>query len=168
MQLPIHLIFGILIQVIINRIVSITSILNPIFVIIVAFSSHFVLDAIAKATYHPPERINNKFWLYWHLFTYGIGFFIILLFFWQFFLGMFFANATDIWDWLFLRREAKRRKKPNWGKKYYLHPIADKIRAIFFFWLPSLNYNQIGILPELFFISLWFLSVLLFPSVYFS
>ena len=167
MQFPIHLIFGILIQLTINSFIPITSILNPIFIIIFAFSSHFILDAIAKATYHPPERINNRFWLYWHLFTYGIGFLITLLFVWQYFLGMLFANATDIWDWLFLRREAKRRNDPNWGKKYYLHPIADKIRATFFFWLPNLNYNQKGILPETLFIIFWLFSIILYPSLYF-
>ncbi|MHA1225801.1 MAG: hypothetical protein ACTSPV_03585 [Candidatus Hodarchaeales archaeon] len=167
MQLPIHLIAGIMVQLGINALVPPDNILNPILIIILAFGSHFILDPIAKVTYHPSERIDDNFWLYWHMFVFVAGFLIMAVFIWKYFLGMFFANLVDIWDWLFLRETAKRKGDLNWGKKYYLHQIADIIRAKFFSWLPSLNYNRYGILPELVFILVWAIFVVLFPNVFF-
>jgi hypothetical protein len=66
------------------------------------------------------------------------------------------ANLVDLWDWVFLRNYAKRRNEPEWGKKYYLHPIADKIRQSLFYWLPNLNHSKIGILPEILVYTSWF------------
>jgi hypothetical protein len=48
-------------------------------------------------------------------------------------------------------------KQPDWGKKYYLHPLADRIRSKLFFWLPNLSYNRNGILPELILIAIFVL-----------
>ncbi|MHA1971728.1 MAG: hypothetical protein ACTSW1_01975, partial [Candidatus Hodarchaeales archaeon] len=151
----------------INTMIAPSNPLNPVFVMIFAFGSHFILDPLAKATYHPSQRLDTKFWLYWHMFVFITGLVIMAVFIWKYFLGMFFANLVDIWDWLFLRETAKRKRDPDWGRKYYLHPFADKIRSKFFFWLPNLNYKQIGILPELIFITIWSIFVLLFPEVFF-
>ncbi|MFX0125709.1 MAG: hypothetical protein ACFFAE_18945, partial [Candidatus Hodarchaeota archaeon] len=61
----------------------------------------------------------------------------------------------DLWDWYTLRNIASRKNQPDWGRRYYLHPIADKIRQIFFLWMPNLNYKRVGILPELSLIIIW-------------
>jgi hypothetical protein len=74
---------------------------------------------------------------------------------WKFALGMLFANLVDIWDWLILRNVAHRRKEPEWGKRFYLHPIVDKIRSKFCFWLPNWNHNRFGIFPELILYLFW-------------
>lgn len=155
MQLPTHLIAGIFIQYLINTMIPTPTWLSVILIVIIAFCSHFLLDALAKSTYHPPERIHDNFWLTWHIFVYLIGFVIIGLFISEFWLGMLFANLPDLWDWYTLRNIASRKNQPEWGKRYYLHPIANKIRHIFFSWMPNLNHNRVGILPELSFIVLW-------------
>lgn len=155
MQLPTHLIAGIVIQYLINTMIPTPTWLSVILIIITAFCSHFLLDALAKSTYHPPERIHDNFWLTWHLFVYLTGFVIIGLFIWEFWLGMLFANLPDLWDWYTLRNIASRKNQPEWGRRYYLHPIANKIRQIFFSWMPNLNHNRVGILPELSLIVLW-------------
>ncbi|MFX0209065.1 MAG: hypothetical protein ACFFDT_23985 [Candidatus Hodarchaeota archaeon] len=156
MQLPTHLIVGILIQFLINAIIPTPTLLSMILIMICAFGSHFLLDPIAKSTYHPPQRIHDNFWLTWHVFVYLIGFVIIGLFIWDYWLGMIFANLPDLWDWYTLRNIASRKNQLDWGKRYYLHPIVDKIREKLFFWLPNLNYQRVGILPELSLIILWF------------
>ncbi|MFX0122457.1 MAG: hypothetical protein ACFFAE_02385 [Candidatus Hodarchaeota archaeon] len=155
MQLPTHLIAGIVIQFMINAIIPTPTWFSIISIVIIAFCSHFLLDALAKVTYHPPERIYDNFWLTWHLFVYLIGFVIIGLFFWRYWLGMLFANLPDLWDWYTLRNIASHKNQPDWGRRYYLHPIEEKLRQIFFSWMPNLNYNKVGILPELSLIVLW-------------
>ena len=149
MQLPTHLIIGITIQyVIIHLFPTSDWFLVGILIFILAFSSHFLLDALAKITYHPPVKQPGNFWLIWHLFAYSFGILLILIYINKFFLGMLAANLVDIWDWLFLRNYANRKNEPNWGKRYYLHPIADKVRSFLFSRLPNLNHTKIGILPE--------------------
>jgi hypothetical protein len=146
MQLPIHIIAGILTQLIISSLITDLPLLSLILVAFFALASHFLLDALAKTTYHPPERINDSFWLMWHIFSYGIGLILLVYFIWEFWLGILFANLPDLLDWYTLRNIASYRKKPF---KPYLHPIANKIRSICFHWLPDLTYNRLGILPEL-------------------
>jgi len=74
MQLPIHVIAGIIIQAVIMNFTMIPPLLSWVLIIGLAFCSHFVLDLLAKSTYHPPDRIHDNFWLYWHIFAYGSGF----------------------------------------------------------------------------------------------
>ena len=162
MQLPTHLITGILIQYIISTLTPTPSWLSIILIAFFAFCSHFLLDALAKSTYHPPERIKDNFWLTWHILVYLTGIAIIILFFSNYWLGMLFANLPDLWDWYTLRHIASRKKDPDWGNKYYFHPIADKVRSFLFSWMPNLNYKRIGILPELSLIILWFVIIILF------
>lgn len=157
MQFPTHLIAGIFIQYIILEFFITSPWISLILIVILAFCSHFLLDALAKTTYHPPERINDNFWLIWHIFVYGIGILFLIFFIWEYWLGMLFANLPDLWDWYTLRNIASRMKQPDWGKRYYLHPLADNIRSKLFFWLPNLSYNRIGILPELILIAIFVL-----------
>ncbi|UCG03268.1 MAG: hypothetical protein JSW11_04605 [Candidatus Heimdallarchaeota archaeon] len=155
MQLPTHLIAGIIVQFTIYAIIPPSNWFSAILVVVIAFSSHFLLDALARFTYHPPERIHDNFWLTWHIFVYLIGFVIIGLCIWEYWLGMLFANLPDLWDWYTLRNIASRKSQPDWGKSYYLHPIADKIRQLVFLRMPDLTYKRVGILPELSLIVLW-------------
>jgi hypothetical protein len=148
LQLPTHLIVGIVIQAVLTYYFLIPEWLSVFLTIIMAFFSHFLVDAIAKITYHPPDRIDDNFWLIWHVFLLLFGIVILLVFMWKYAIGMLFANLVDIWDWLTLRKIARRKGQPEWGKQYYLHPFANKIRSTFFFWLPNLSHNRVGILPE--------------------
>ncbi len=162
MQLPTHLIAGILIQYIISIIIPTPTWLSVLLVIIIAFCSHFFLDALSRSTYHPPERIHDNFWLMWHIFVYLTGLGIIILHFWNYWLGMLFANLPDLWDWYTLRNIASRKNNPDWAKQYYLHPIADKVRSSLFMWMPNLIYKRTGIIPELILIILWFVILFFF------
>ncbi|MFX0206201.1 MAG: hypothetical protein ACFFDT_09450 [Candidatus Hodarchaeota archaeon] len=148
MQFPTHIIIGVLIQYAISTLIPTPLWLSLILIVIFTFSSHFLLDALAKVTYHPPERIEDNFWLIWHIFVYAIGILLVLIFIWEYWIGILFANLPDLWDWFTLRKIATRKNQPNWGIRYYLHPVANKIRSYLFFWLPNLNYNRAGILPE--------------------
>lgn len=166
LQLPTHLIVGILIQYAISSYFPTPEWLSVTLIIVFAFFSHFFVDAAAKITYHPPERINDNFWLIWHVFLLSLGIIIILVFMWKYALGMLFANLVDIWDWFTIRKIANRKGQPEWGKRYYLHPIADKIRATFFYWLPNMSYKRIGILPETILFVVWFTFVLFNPTLF--
>ncbi|MFX1283733.1 MAG: hypothetical protein ACFFB5_08760 [Promethearchaeota archaeon] len=164
MQLPTHLIAGILIQGIIITMITEPTWLVVILVIISAFCSHFILDALARSTYHPPERIYDNFWLIWHIFVYLTGFLIIILFFQDYWLGMLFAILPDLWDWHTLRNIASRIDNPDWGRRYYLHPIVNRIRRSFLLWMPNLSHKRVGILPELSLIVIW-IGLTLFSMV---
>ncbi len=164
MQLPTHLIAGILIQFALSVLIPAPEWLLILLIIGISFTSHFIIDAVSKFTYHPPQRVNDNFWLAWHLFIYAFGIFIIAIFFWNFVLGMFFANLVDIWDWHILRNVANRKNEPDWGKRFYLHPITDKIRSKFFFWIPNWNYNRLGIVPELILYLSWFIVIIFYLS----
>ncbi len=162
MQLPTHLIAGILIQFIITALFPSSTWFSILLIIIISFCSHFLLDATAKFTYHPSERIHDNFWLAWHIFVYLTGFTIIIIFFQIYWLGMLFANLPDIWDWYTLRNIASKKNEPEWGEKYYLHPIANKVRTVLFSRLPNFNHTKAGILPELLLIISWFIFIFFF------
>ncbi|MHA2105914.1 MAG: hypothetical protein ACW981_21010 [Candidatus Hodarchaeales archaeon] len=157
MQLPTHLIFGILIQWIIITIFpaneSIEIIIQIILIIILCISSHYVIDAFAIATYHPPEPENTKFWRYWHIFVFFSGFVIIIFFFNSFLIGMFFANLVDLWDWVLRRHVLKRPPQLHW--------VADKLRTPLKNILPDLTYNKYGIIPELILIVVTYIYIIL-------
>ncbi|MHA1207246.1 MAG: hypothetical protein ACTSSO_06725 [Candidatus Hodarchaeales archaeon] len=148
MQLPTHVLAGIFIQFFVLQFFQDTTWLIILIVIILGFCSHFFIDALAKITYHPPVRQPGNFWLGWHLFVYIFGLFLIIIYFQTYFIGMLAANFVDIWDWLILRNYAKRKNQPDWGKRYYLHPNADRIRQLLFSKLPNLSHTKLGVLPE--------------------
>ncbi|MHA2276182.1 MAG: hypothetical protein ACXAC2_10460 [Candidatus Kariarchaeaceae archaeon] len=156
MQLPTHVLVGIVIQFLVFQLFEGPTWLLFLLVIVFGFSSHFFVDALAKITYHPPDRQPGNFWLRWHLFVYLFGVFLIVIYIQTYFIGMLAANLVDIWDWLFLRNYAKRKNQPDWGKRYYLHPIANRIRLLLFSRLPNLAYTKLGILPEATLYFLWF------------
>jgi len=156
MQLPTHLIVGILIQEMITLYIPRNDFIRVLLTIICCFSSHFFVDAISIITYHPPERENTKFWLYWHIFVYTAGILIFILFFNPYWLGMLSAYVVDLWDWYFLRPVSNKYNKPDLYQRYGLHFIANTLRKpLIKVGVPDLRYNPYGIIPELVLIGLF-------------
>ena len=115
-------------------------------VFIIALISHFLLDSIAIMTYHPPQRQQTKFWLYWHVLVYTSGIFMIIAFLLinsLFIVGIVGANLPDLWDWVLLRGILKSK-----NKRLYVHKYANKIRSLFINHVPDLSYNAWGVIPE--------------------
>ncbi len=162
MQLPTHIIAGILIQYIIMDLFPSLNWFAVFLIALCALLSHFILDSVAKATYHPPQKLNENFWLTWHLVIYTVGIILLVIFIWYYWLGIIFANLPDLWDWYTLRPIATRKQNPEWGKKYYIHPFVDKFRSLFFNWVPDYRFKRWGIIPELLLMIIWFIFILIF------
>ncbi len=161
MQLPTHVLAGIFIQYLVMVFIPLPLWLNLCLIITFCVISHFFIDAFAKITYHPTSRQTGRFWLSWHIFVFAFGFLLIVIYFQDYWIGMLAANFVDIWDWYFLRNYARRTSQPEWGRKYYLHPIADKIRSVLFKRLPNYTHSQIAILLELFIYFGWLVLFIL-------
>ena len=119
MQLPTHVTFGVLIQIIFGYFYPNSDIFFFSIMFVLAFLSHFILDSLAIMTYHPPKRQKTNFWLYWHLFVYISGIFMIFGFLYLnplFIIGIIGANLPDLWDWVFLRGILNSQ-----NKKLFIH-----------------------------------------------
>ncbi|MHA2036794.1 MAG: hypothetical protein ACW98X_10195 [Promethearchaeota archaeon] len=151
MEFITHNLFAVLIQILCFKFVIFP--FNIILTVIFAFLSHIITDAISIITYHTPEVQKNIFWIVWHVVIYilSIGSLVVLII--PFWLGIFFANVMDFWDWYILRPIQKKKKKKNpetkWGENYYFHRIVDVTRDRLFYWLPKWNYKKAGILIEI-------------------
>ena len=157
LELITHNLFGVLIQILCFRFLIYPY--NIIFTIIIAFLSHFLVDALVKFTYHTPEaRKDDKFWVIWHVFILSISIVSLIIFIVPFWLGILFANFVDIWDWLILRPIQKRVKqhkpKSNWGDKWYIHVGADWLRGKLFSRFPDWTYKREAITFELIIIAI--------------
>lgn len=160
MQLPTHVTFGVLIQLSVAYLFPITDIFFFLSVFLLALLSHFILDSLAILTYHPPQRQDTKFWLYWHLLVYFSGFFMIVGFAVinpLLLVGILGANLPDLWDWIFLRGILKSQ-----NKKLYVHKYAQKIRSYFVNYVPDLTYNNWGIVPEFILILIVMINIILY------
>ena len=152
MELITHYLIGVLIQILCFLYFLFP--FNIFFTVYFAFLSHFVIDALAKLTYHTPEaRYQDKFWVTWHIIIFVSSLGVVVIFLIPFWLGGVLANFVDIWDWLILRPTQNKKKKENpqsiWGKKYYFHPIADWLRNKTLFWAPNCGYKRVGIITEI-------------------
>ncbi len=145
-----------------------------LFTIILAFFSHFIVDAFAVITFHPPEPQKGdlaKFWKTWGLVTIIITiafvvWIIMIGMFWFFFLGGFFSVLVDIIDWGIIRpiiyKKNTTTKESIWLENCFFHKMIDKLREKTLFRLPNWNYEKKGIIPELIIIAvLWILVVIL-------
>ncbi|MHA1799660.1 MAG: hypothetical protein ACTSVY_14530 [Candidatus Helarchaeota archaeon] len=147
MQAMTHFTVGIIIQLLLIQMIFPFGLLLTI---IICFFSHFLIDAVAKITYHPPEaKLDDKFWIIYHVILFAIGAFILVWFWNPFWLAMFFATLVDIWDWVFIRGVRYFKKDQNWLEKYRIHPLIDRFRKKCFYWLPNWNEKRIGIMPEI-------------------
>lgn len=150
-----HILTGVLIQILCFQYIPFPY--NIILTILLAFFSHFLIDALAKITYHTPDaRWDDTFWVIWHIIIFASSILVAIWFFIPYWLGLLSANLVDIWDWLILRNMQKIKESPEnesskekWGHQYFIHPLIDTFRTKLFFWLPNWNYKKRGILPEL-------------------
>ena len=122
MQAHVHFLTGIFIQIICFALIPAPFfILSFVCTILFSFLSHGLLDAFAKITYHPPEaHWDDPFWKYYHL-AILIASILVVVFFFPFLLGMFFATLIDIVDW-----GARALRKVSflhleWYDRPYLH-----------------------------------------------
>ncbi|MCK4381508.1 MAG: hypothetical protein KAW51_10250 [Candidatus Lokiarchaeota archaeon] len=150
MNLITHVLIGVLIQIL--CFIFFTFPLNFLLTLIIAFLSHFIVDALSKITYHTPEpHWDDKFWVSWNIIVRVSGYIAIILFF-PYYLGMIFANLPDIWDWTIVRRVQKRRNingKIDYHHNNFFHRIVDRIREKTLFWLPNWIYAKKAILVEI-------------------
>ena len=168
MELITHVLTGVLIQVLCFKYLVFP--LNLLLTMLFAFLSHFVIDTLAKITYHTAEALkDDKFWVIWHyiiaissISTICVG----LFFFIPYIIGGLFANLVDIWDWVILRPIQNKKKKENpdskWGEGYFIHPVIDWIRDKPFFWLPNWNYKKKAITVEIITITILLILILFF------
>ena len=160
-----HILTGVLIQVLCYKYLVFP--LNFLFTMLFAFLSHFIIDTLAKITYHTPVALkDDKFWVIWHLVTLISAVSIGIIFFIPYVLGGLFANLVDIWDWGILRPIQKKKKKENpeskWGEGFFIHPIIDWIRDKPFSWLPNWNYKKQAVIVEIITISILIHSIVFF------
>ncbi|MHA1293185.1 MAG: hypothetical protein ACTSQJ_10995 [Promethearchaeota archaeon] len=170
-----HILTGILIQIL--CFIFFPFLFAIIFTFIFGFFSHFIIDTLAKMTYHTPEpHKEDKFWVYWHIITISLIFILIIwilvinwILFFFFIFGGVAANLVDIWDWVILRPKQRKKKAedPNakfWGDNLFIHPVIDWIREKPFFWLPNWNEKKKGITIEIItIVVLWTLIAYFLP-----
>ncbi|MHA1340668.1 MAG: hypothetical protein ACTSRZ_11060 [Promethearchaeota archaeon] len=145
MQSPTHFLMGILIYRLFESFIgfsnNIIGIILKGIVFILIFFSHFLVDAIAKITYHVPDaRPQDKFWLSYHIFIFGLTIFLAIWFIIPYFWVMLFSVLIDIIDWGILRGLMK--------KNPIIHPLIDKFRNKFFSWLPNLIEKKWTVINE--------------------
>jgi hypothetical protein len=123
--------------------------LGVILVIIIAFFSHFLVDSLARLTYHMKDpQPQDKFWVGYHIVIYAASA-AVLIYFWQpFWLGMGCSVLIDIYDWMLIRGVRKLKHDPTWLEGYEIHPLVDRFRAKFFSWLPDWNEKRYAVIPE--------------------
>ena len=150
MNLITHILVGVLIQIL--CFIFFTFPFNILFTVIIAFLSHFIVDAFSKITYHTPEpHWDDKFWVSWNVSVRVVGYIAIIPFF-PYYLGMLFANLPDIWDWTIVRRIQRRRNingKIDYLHNNFFHRIVDKIREKILFWLPNWIYEKKAAIIEI-------------------
>lgn len=146
MQAITHFLVGIIIQAVL---ISLISPLGIILVIVLAFFSHFLVDSLAKVTYHLKDpQWHDKFWIAYHIIIITLAA-VVLVYFWvPYWWGMGIASLIDIYDWMFIRGIRKVKNDPLWLQKYEIHPLIDKFRTKFFAWLPDWNAKRYAVVPE--------------------
>lgn len=150
MNLITHVLFGVFIQIL--CFIFFTFPFNFLLTIIIAFLSHFIVDAFSKITYHTPEpHWDDKFWVFWNISVRVVGYIAIIPFF-RYYLGIIFVNLPDIWDWTIVRRVQRRRNlngKIDYHHNNFFHRIVDKIREKTLYWLPNWIYVKKAVLVEI-------------------
>lgn len=97
MELITHSLTGVIIQILCFKFLIFP--INLMLTMVFAFFSHFVIETLAKLTYHTPEsRKEDNFWLIWHIIILASSAAVIVVFILPFWLGILFANLVDIWD----------------------------------------------------------------------
>ncbi|MCP4760968.1 MAG: hypothetical protein GY870_04240, partial [archaeon] len=126
MNVASHFLMAIFCQIIINLLFPIEW-WSLLLVAVVAFLSHFFIDAIVERfTFHPrfPDK-HPKAVLITTICEIILGI-IVALYFSQFWLSILFSVVVDIYDWIILRAILKKDFKEDY--KLYLHQYCDKIQ----------------------------------------
>ena len=155
MQAPTHILTGILLLVVFQAIFPTAPLwLQVVVVLPLSLASHFVIDAAAIFTYHPPKADwKDWFWVSYHLVIY-IGSIVLLVFFIDdYWWTIIAANFVDIIDWLILRLIFK--------KEPLCHPTADKLRNVLFKKTPNWNHKRWTIIIEFAIVGVLLTAVLL-------
>ncbi len=143
MQLPTHFLSGMTLQLFILRVcVHCPGILTFTLIAFAALLAHVFLDCIAISTYHPPQaHLDDKFWKGFHILVYLAALVLLLVWGSTLWWGMLWSAMIDLVDWILLRAILKRPP--------IVHPIIDKIRNLFFGWLPNLTERKWAVVGEL-------------------
>ncbi len=141
-------------------------VIGVILVIVLAFFSHFLVDSLARMTYHLKDPApHDKFWVAYHIVIFAASG-VVLIYFWNpYWLGMGVSSLIDLWDWGLIRGVRKLKNDPLWLEGYEIHPLIDKFRNKFFRWLPDWNERRIGVIPEAVLIGLLLLVIYLIPTL---
>ena len=155
MQAPTHILTGILLLEIFRTIIpSSLQWLQIIIVLALSLASHFLLDASAIITYHPPKADwKDWFWVSYHLMIYSGSIVLLVFFLVEYWWVILAANLPDLVDWVILRLFFK--------KEPVFHPIADKLRNFLFKRTPNWNHKRWSIIIELGIVGILLTSVLL-------
>ena len=162
MQAPTHILIGILFLEIFRILFPYSPIWLQIIVVIpLGIASHFLLDAVAIITYHPPKADwKDWFWISYHSLIYLGSIVILIFFFVEYWWAIIAANFPDLVDWLILRLIL--RKKP------VIHPVIDKLRSFLFKRTPNWNHKRWTIIIEFGIIGILLTMVLLLKFIPYS
>jgi hypothetical protein len=152
MQLPTHFVAGVLIDKIVRR-TYLPVPANLAAIALGCYISHGVLDKLARATYHPPDPLDDAFWKGYHkrilpAFTW----FVALRFAPTHWFAMLFAALPDL-DWV-VRGLSHRFgwRIPGWETPILnegLHSALDQVPLVNQLnRLPDLRYERKGVLIE--------------------
>jgi hypothetical protein len=143
MQAPTHFLVAIVCAKWIEIYWGITSpLLMIVFIALIAFLSHYLVDLIVFMTYHPKEaHPQDKFWVGYHIWAFGLTLFLVIWFWNPFWWVMICSVLVDIIDWGVLRGILHR---PT-----IFHPFIERIRDKYFSWIPNCTEQRWAIIPEL-------------------
>ena len=119
---------------------------------------HFLIDALAFLTYHPPVALkDDKFWVAWHVIVYAGSVAVAVVFWVPHFWAMLAAMIPDICDWLIIRPACQLRGKPITGDpkelpRFMFHHWIARFRTRCFPWLPDWTLRRAAVVPE---IAIW-------------
>jgi hypothetical protein len=153
MQLPTHLITGVMI----DKWTKKSNMPEPIRLSVLAgacYLSHGILDKIARATYHPPDPIDDRFWkVYHHQVLPTITWSVIGNFGSKHWLAMVCSALPDL-DWVIRGLKRKYGQQfPGWEGPVLnegLHSFLNRVPVINLLnRLPDLRFQRRGVLVEL-------------------
>lgn len=112
-------------------------------VIIIGVLSHFLLDSLARMTYHLPDpQWKDPFWVSYHVIFVYLGTLVMLIVFWTPYWWVMLASLLpDIIDWYLLR--------PLFKIGPVVHPYIDKLRNSMFTWVPDWTAKKWTVILEL-------------------
>jgi hypothetical protein len=153
MQMPTHFVAAILI----DKLVAKTTLPSPAKLLLVAgaaYLSHGILDKLARATYHPPDPLDDTFWrTYHHSVLPALNGAVSFLYGPKHLFAMAWSILPDL-DWVVRGISRKyRRSLPGWeqpilneGLHSFLNhvPLVNQLNR-----LPDLRFQRRGVLVEL-------------------